>query len=380
MKEEIISKDITRKDLENVGKQFGYTGEIEKITPIKTGHINETFLVQYNDGEETKKYIFQSINTIVFKQPQVVMANISATTKHIRKKFEEQGIFSERRVLHFSQASDGLYYYEDEKHRFWRSYIYVDFAQTYNESQDTKLLYNSGLAFGKFQRQLSDFPMETLQDTIPDFHNTEVRFKQLREAIDNDAMGRADSVQKEIEFFNQRKSLASRLVNLQKEGKLPLRVTHNDTKCNNVLIDNETGEGICVIDLDTVMPGLSVYDFGDAIRSCGTSAAEDEKDLEKVHFVKANFEAFTKGFIEASEGCFTKEEIDNMVYGAIIMTMECGSRFLADYLNGDKYFRTTREGHNLDRTRTQMKLVTEMEQIIDELNGIVQKEAAKTAK
>lgn len=378
MGEEVISHGIKRKEIEAAGRVFGREGEIIEISPIITGHINETFKVTYRNGDKLEKYTFQAINTNVFKKPDEVMSNISSVTGFIRDKYTALGESYERRVLEFQQVVEtGLYYFIDNENHFWRVYRYVDGASTYNEAPNPEILYNAGLSFGKFQMMLSDFPMETLHETIPDFHNTEARYAQLDQAVADNKAGRIDEVQSELAFFEQRREIASRFNNLQKAGDLPLRVTHNDTKCNNVLIDDETGEGICVIDLDTVMPGLSVNDFGDAIRSCSNSAAEDEKDLSKVYFKRENFDAFARGFLEASSRALTQCEIDNMVWGAIMMTLECGSRFLADYLNGDTYFRTTRPGQNLDRCRTQMKLVEEMEKMFDSLNETVQSEAAK---
>ena len=378
MGEEFISHGITRTEIEATGRVFGRKGEITEIVPIITGHINETFKVVYRNGDAVEKYTFQAINTNVFKKPDEVMSNISAVTEYIRNKYVSMGESYDRRVLEFQKAEEtGLYYYIDEENHFWRVYKYVDNASTYNEAPNTDSLYNAGRSFGKFQMLLSDFPMDTLFETIPDFHNTAARYDQLDQAIAADQAGRVSEVQEEIAFFEERRKIASRFNDLQKEGKLPLRVTHNDTKCNNVLIDDQTGEGVCIIDLDTVMPGLSVNDFGDAIRSCSNSAAEDEKDLSKVYFKRENFDAFARGFLEASSQALTPCEIDNMVWGAIMMTLECGSRFLADYLNGDTYFRTTRPGQNLDRCRTQMKLVSEMEKMFDSLNETVHTEAAK---
>ena len=306
------------------------------------------------------------------------MNNIIAVTHFMREKLESKGICPDRRILHFHKVvDDDKYYCIDNNNHFWRIYDFVDNSCSYDETDNPCMIYNAGVAFGDFQRLLSDFPIERLTETIPYFHNTVERFSQLEKAIYEDKMGRVESVAKEIEFYRARAEHANHLIDLQNSGFLPTRVTHNDTKCNNVLIDNQTDEAICLIDLDTVMPGLSAFDFGDAIRSCTNTAAEDERDLEKVHFSITNFEAFTKGFIGASGGFFTEHEVDNMVWGARLMTLECGSRFLADYLNGDVYFKTDRSGHNLDRARTHIKLLTEMEEQLSVLEEIVQREAVK---
>lgn len=362
------------KELENIFVNFGMDGCIISAEPIKTGHINDTLCVNFRHscGKEVL-YTVQNINTYVFKKPEIVMSNIMAVTEYLRSQYEAEGIPSERRVLEFFRTKDGCDFYRDENGRCWRIYKYIDKASTYNNVSDLKLLCSAGKAFGDFQKRLSSFPMDKLQDTIPDFHNTPSRYEQLKNAIEKDPVGRASSVRDEIEFFKEREEAAGSIYKLQLEGKLPLRVTHNDTKYNNVLIDNESREAVCIIDLDTVMPGLSVHDFGDAIRFATASAEEDEKDLSKVYMNIDSFDAFSKGFISTVKGFLNQYELDNMVMGAKLMTLECAVRFLTDYINGDVYFKTAYPDHNLDRARTQIKLVSDMENKEAEMQSIIKK-------
>lgn len=370
MKETVYS----REELETICAQFAVKGKLETIEPIKTGHINDTMCVTFLRDDGTRKsYTLQSINTYVFKKPEVVMNNIMAVTDYLCDQYHAEGLHASRHVLKFFKTVDGRNFYRDPKGRCWRIYLFVGNASTYNNVSDPVLLFNAGKAFGEFQKRLSDFPMDKLEDTIPNFHNTPDRYRQLKEAIAENASGRADSVKAEIEFFLEREEDSATLYDLQQKGEIPLRVTHNDTKYNNVLIDDDTHEAICVIDLDTIMPGLSVHDFGDAIRFATATAPEDEKDLSKVHMDINSFDAFAKGFIGTAKGFFTQAELDNMVMGAKLMTLECAVRFLTDYINGDVYFKTDYPEHNLDRARTQIKLVSEMEEKETSMQEIVRK-------
>jgi hypothetical protein len=280
---------------------------------------------------------------------------------------------AKREVLTIIKTIDNNNFHIDKNGDFWRAYIFIDDATCYQIVEKPEHFYKSAKAFGKFQNQLSDFNADTLFEAIPNFHNTEKRFETFLKALDQDKFDRAQNVKPEIKFALERKADASILVNLLREHKLPLRVTHNDTKLNNVMIDNITGEGICVIDLDTVMPGLSLYDFGDSIRFGANPALEDEKDLSKVFMDLDLFELYSKGFLEEAGKSLTPTEIEYLSFSAKIMTLECGIRFLTDYLNGDTYFKIHREGHNLDRCRTQFKLVSDMEDKMDQMNDIVKK-------
>lgn len=359
--------------LTEVFSHFGLNGSPEDIREIKTGHINQTCVASLNG----KKYTVQTINTYVFPHPYEVMENILSVTDYLRAKTAENGGDTEREVLHFYRTEDGKGCWKDGDGKFWRIYDYIDRAVSYDIADNLQVLTDAALAFGTFQKLLADFPGSQLHETIVDFHNTEKRFANLEQGILRDAAGRAGSVPEEIEFFRSRGKVASYLTDRIKSGELPLRVTHNDTKFNNILIDAETGKPLCVIDLDTIMPGLAAYDFGDAIRFCTNSAAEDEPDLSKVRFCIDKFDAFTKGFIGGADGFFSEAEVDSMAWGALLMTLETGSRFLLDYLDGDCYFHTEYPEHNLVRARTQMQLALQMEQQFDAMQEIVHRYASQ---
>lgn len=331
------------------------------------GHINHTLKISTDTGAE---YILQRINKYVFKDPGKVMENASAVTNYLQKKLSDP-----RYCLHFIPADNGTFCHEDEDGEFWRMYDYVGgFCLDMPESDED--FYQSAVAFGRFQHQLSDFPADTLYETIPEFHNTIDRFRQLKESIAADAMGRLSSVQEEVEFALQQEEMGSVLQKMRESGELPLRVTHNDTKLNNVLLDRNTRQCLCVLDLDTVMPGLSVHDFGDSIRFGAATAAEDETDLTKVTMDLHLFEVYTKGFLEAAT-TLTDKEVEMLPLGALTMTLEVGIRFLKDYLDGDLYFKTSYPEHNLVRARTQLKLVADMHTKWNEMNNIVKKVAAQ---
>ncbi len=360
--------------LNQVGTAFGIEGEIIRTEQIDTGHINQTHYVLYRrkDGTEAG-YTFQQINTYVFKNPKKMMDNIGRVTKHIRDKVRAEGGDPFREVLHFLRAKNDERFFEMPDKSVWRVYNFIDGARTYDTATDTKVLQNAGEAFGLFQKRLADFPMDTLYETIPDFHNTEKRFNNLFDAIQEDPLKRASEVKDDIEYFKKNFELAKTFNKLLSDRKICLRVTHNDTKYNNILIDDKTGKALCVIDLDTVMPGLAAFDFGDAIRFAASSAAEDEKDLSKVYLDIEKYEAFTKGFIGASEGFFTDTETEYMALGARMMTLETAARFLEDYIRGDKYFRTHYSGQNLVRSRCQAQLARSMEKEYDTMRTIVEK-------
>lgn len=349
---------------------FGLGKKKTEIKELKAGNINDTFLVTAYNGD-VNQYIFQKINTYVFKEPEKVMFNIAEISRHIENKLgsEEKELY--RKMLCFLHATNGNNYYVDKNGGFWRAYKYIDRAFTYDYPDTNDILYSIGYEFGQFQMMLSDFDASVLYDTIPDFHNTKKRMNDLFSAVGQDVCGRAGSVKKEIGFFSEIRKKASELSELAEKGVLPIRVTHNDTKCNNVLFDDETKKPVAVIDLDTVMPGLSVHDFGDAVRSAASTVSEDERDLTKVSLDLGRYEAFTKGFISQAAGHLSRSEIDNMVLGALTITWELASRFLADYINGDIYFKTRYEGHNLDRARCQIALAKDMEKKFDQMNDIV---------
>ena len=359
------------KEAKDIIQFFRISGEISSIEPMNSGHINTTSKVSVVDNGETNLYTVQAINTNVFKDPEGVMSNIVKVTAHIKAKIQEAGGDTKRGVLTVIMTKDDKSFYVDDEGTYWRIYRYIDKSHTQNKVEDPKTLYNAGLGFGNFQNQLADFPKEDLVETIVDFHNTPVRYQQLLDAIANNPKGRVENCQEEIKFFKDRVNELGRLTALQAEGKIPLRVTHNDTKFNNILIDDFTNEAISVIDLDTVMPGLVTSDFGDAIRFATNTAAEDEADLSKVGISLELFDAFAKGFLKALDGKLNETEMDNLAWGAKIMTMECGMRFLADYINGDVYFKIHRENHNIDRARNQIALAKSMEENFDKMQEII---------
>ncbi|PWM47021.1 MAG: mucin desulfatase [Clostridiales bacterium] len=360
--------------LKQVGTAFGIKGEIIKTVQIDTGHINQTHFVLYKEEDGTEKgYTFQEINTYVFKNPKKMMDNIGKVTKHIRDKVREEGGDPYREVLHFLRAKNDERFAVMPNDRVWRVYNFIDGARTYDVANDNEVLQNAGEAFGIFQKRLADFPMDTLYETIPNFHNTEKRFNDLFEAVEEDPFGRVCEVKDDIEYLRSNFELAKTFNKLLADGKICLRVTHNDTKYNNILIDDKTGKALCVIDLDTVMPGLAAFDFGDAIRFAACSTVEDEKNLSKVYIDMSKYEAFTKGFIGASNGFFTDTEVEYMALGARMMALETTSRFLEDYIRGDKYFRVHYKGQNLVRSRCQAELSRSMEKEYDNMRAIVEK-------
>ncbi len=354
-----------------VSELFQKEGKTLSCTPYGCGHINDTYLLECEGG---KKYLLQRINNKVFPNVEGLMNNIVSVTIYLRERITENGGNPDRQTLTPIPLKNGGWY-KEEVGGFWRMFIFIDDALTLQSPEEPNDFYNAGCAFGNFQSLLADFPADTLCEVIEGFHNTAKRFGQLEEAIKNDAAGRVAEVAEEIEFAKARKADCSVLVDMLARGELPLRVTHNDTKLNNVLLDPVTKEPVAVVDLDTVMPGLSLYDYGDSIRFGASTAAEDEKDLSKVECDLSLFEAYTKGFLSQCGKSLTENEIDMLAFSAKILTLECGLRFLADHINGDTYFKIHREGHNLDRCRTQFKLVADMESKMDEMKAIVKKYA-----
>lgn len=336
-------------------------------TSYGNGHINDTYLCG-----NPQEYILQKINSNIFKSPQDVMENIAAVTEHLAKKIKENGGNPERETLNIIKTIDGENFYKAKDGNYYRMYRFVGGTITKERAEKPEDLYNAAKAFGRFQNMLADFPAETLHETIPDFHNTKVRINTFKDAVKNDKMGRAKDVQKEIDFALSLEKEMGTVVDLLESGEIPLRVTHNDTKLNNILFDAKTEDAICVIDLDTVMPGSLLYDFGDALRFAGSSGDEDEKDLSKIYFMTDMFEAFTRGFLEELSPSITEKEKELLPFSIKLLTYECGIRFLGDYLDGDVYFKIHRDGHNLDRARTQLKLVADIESKMDEMKKIIE--------
>lgn len=354
-------------------ESFQFQGACVECIPYGSGHINDTFRITCEDNGTTRRYILQRMNKNIFLNPEELMENVVGVTSWLNKKIQENGGNPERETLNIVPTKDEKAFYVDEDGEYWRAYLFIEGATTYDLVQNKEDFYQSAVAFGHFQGLLADYPAETLHETIVNFHNTVDRFAKFKKAVEEDACGRVKDVQEEINFVLEREKLAHILCDMQAEKKIPLRVTHNDTKLNNIMIDDETRKAICVIDLDTVMPGLAVNDFGDSIRFGASTGEEDERDLSKVSCSMELFDLYTKGFIEGCNGSLTKEELDMLPIGAMTMTYECGMRFLTDYLEGDHYFKVHREGHNLDRCRTQFKLVKDMEEKLEQMNEIVNK-------
>lgn len=346
---------------------FAYFGdEVKACDPYGNGHINDTFLVIAD-----RRYILQRMNHMIFTDPARMMDNILGVTDHIRKKTAEAEGDVKRCTLTVIPTRAGEKFFVDSIGSYWRLYEFVEGTVTREAVEDPKDFYTCAVAFGQFQRSLADYDAEKLYPTIKDFHNTPDRYAKLMAAIKKDAAGRAASVSEEIAFAMEREEFCGVLERARVEGSLPLRVTHNDTKLNNILFDSETGAPVCVIDLDTVMSGYSVNDFGDSIRFGANTAAEDETDLSKVTLDMELFALYAKGFIEGCGGRLTDEELSLLPEGAIMMTLECGMRFLTDYLDGDVYFRIHREGHNLDRCRNQFALVADMEKKLSLMRKVI---------
>ena len=367
---EVKFMETITNELRTIVEQFPFGGEIVLIEKTGSGLINSTYKLTSTDGNQDFKYILQQINTNVFRNPDELMSNIMNVTGFLRNKIAADGGNPQRETLTFLYTKDNAPYYRDSQDRCWRAYAYIGGCYTCDSVDGPVKAERSGKAFGRFQSLLADYPIDNLFETIPDFHNTPVRFETFKNAVEADVCGRLKDVKAEVEFALSREKDASRLTDLLKEGKLPVRVTHNDTKINNVLFDNITNDAFCVIDLDTIMPGLFLYDFGDAIRAGGTTADENEKDLSKYSLSLELYEGFAKGFLSQAAKALTETEVENMAFSAKLMALECGIRFLTDYLSGDTYFKTEYPEHNLVRTRTQFKLVADVEKNLDKMNEI----------
>ncbi len=366
---------MNRKFTDGIKKEvianFKIKGTYVRDNAYGSGHINDTFLVEFLEKEESHLYILQRINHEIFKRPEHLIENIVGVTTYLRKEIIKNGGDPERETLNLISTKSGRKFYQDDSGNYWRMYQFITDATSFDEVKKPDDFYQSAVSFGHFQCMLANYPAETLHETIVGFHDTEQRLQTLKEAVKKDNYNRVALASEEIRFVLERESDASVLNRMIGNKELPIRVTHNDTKLNNIMIDNKTGKGICVIDLDTVMPGLAIHDFGDSIRFGASTAAEDEVDLNKVSCNMELFKLYTKGFIEGCKGALTDTEIKMLPFGAKIMTYECGMRFLTDYLEGDTYFKISREQHNLERARTQFKLVADMELKWDIMNQIV---------
>ncbi len=368
-----MRKESKKGKKEAIGN-FRFNGQLISEQPYGSGHINDTYLLVFEEPEKGQnKKILQRMNIQIFKRPVELMENIRNVTAYLRERIMEKGGDPERETLNLVFSLDGKPYYIDSEGGYWRAYQFITGASCYDQVKKPEDFYESAYSFGNFQRMLAEYPADTLYETIPGFHDTKARFAAFKKAVEADAFGRAEAVRKEINFAYAHEDITGVLGEMLEKKEIPLRVTHNDTKLNNIMIDDVTGKGICVIDLDTVMPGLAVNDFGDSIRFGASTAAEDETDLDKVHCDMDLFEVYTKGFIEGCGGSLTARELEMLPMGAKVMTFECGLRFLSDYLEGDHYFKIHRAGQNLDRCRTQFKLVEDMEKKWDIMSKIVRK-------
>lgn len=341
-----------------IGK-FSVAGELVSCERYGEGHINDTFKVTMDDCGREVHYILQRINNCLFPDVDRLMHNIELVTEFCRKSVIERGGDPMRECLTLIRTKDGASYICEDGNYF-RMYVFIEGATTYQSVRDPRDFYESAVAFGNFANLLAKFDASQLYEVLPDFHNTKVRYENFLRAVEKDVCGRAEEVRSEIDWVKEHSDLCGKIVDKIASGEIPLRVTHNDTKLNNVMLDDATGKGLAVIDLDTVMPGSLCYDFGDSIRFGCNSAAEDEPDTEKAHFVFDLYKTYLDGYLSAVGNSATQEEKENLPTGAVLMTYECGMRFLTDYLEGDVYFRTHRARHNLERTRTQFKLVDEM--------------------
>ena len=357
----------SKHDVRDVARHFQIYGEFRSAEPYGSGHINDTYCAIFDQAGTVTRYILQRINHNIFKKPVSLMENIQRVTTHLAGKMSGEPDFS-RRVLTLIPVRNGLFYHHDEQGNYWRAYLFIEKAKTYDAVESAGQAFEAARAYGRFQKRLADLPAPRLHDTIPDFHHTPKRFAALVKAIENDAANRAGLAKAEIDFALQRAAIVDVLIN----AKLPERVTHNDTKFNNVMLDDVTGEGVCVVDLDTLMPGLTLYDFGDMVRTTTSPAKEDELDLTRVAMQMPMFEALLKGYLTFAVDFLTPAEKRLLAFSGKLITFEIGLRFLTDFLGGDTYFKVHRNGHNLDRCRTQFKLVESIEHQEAQMNKLVE--------
>ena len=363
-------------DIKNVIKNFCVAGEYERAEPYGNGHINDTYAVNFINGRvkingapdteiPVERVLMQRINQFVFKDPEKLMENVEKVTRFLKDKIVAKGGDYLRETLNLIPSLENKSFYKDTDGNYWRVYLFIENCNSYETVSSGRFMYSAGRAFGNFQKLLSDFPAEILHESIPNFHHTPKRYDTFIESLAADKFNRAKDVQPEIDFIKQRETDTHIIQNLIESGEMPLRVTHNDTKINNVMFDKETNEPVCVVDLDTIMPGSMLFDFGDSVRFGANPAAEDERDLSIVNFKKEYYDEYKNGFLEELGKSATDKEKQLLPVGAKLMTLENGIRFLTDYLNGDVYFKTHRPGQNLDRARTQLKLVSDMEKIFN---------------
>ena len=362
----------TLERLQRMAGKMCVKGKFIEGIPFGSGHINDTYRLAFEeDNGKVHLYTFQGINHHVFPNPPEVMENIDRVTTHLAEKIAADKSGKRRDTIRLLKTTDGKPYCFDSDGNFWRAYHFVDDVNSYDMLSTPEQAYQIAKSFGEFQCDLADLPGKRLNETIKDFHHTPRRYRQLWDAVKSDPVGRVKDVSRELDIFHSLEDECSTLVRALEEGAIPERVTHNDTKCNNILLDNKTGEGACVIDLDTVMPGLVHYDFGDMVRGGTGTTAEDEPDYSKVHMRMEMFEGLLKGYLESARKFLTKEEIELLPLSGKIITLEIGTRFLADYINGDIYFKTSRPAHNLDRARVQIALAQSIGEAMPQLMKMI---------
>lgn len=363
-----------RQEIEAIASRFAIEGRLIGVEPFGGGHINDSYVLTLEQGDAARRYLLQRINDAVFAEPALVMENIQRVTAHLGEKLRASGASdADRRVLQLVPSTIGEPFIERDSGDYWRLYWFIESAVSHQSVSTPHHAYEAGRAFGEFQRLLADLAGARLNETIPDFHNTPMRIAALQRAVEADAYGRVKAARPEINFAKARDEIADALLNLSSFGDIPERTTHNDAKISNVLFDRISGEAVCVVDLDTVMPGLSLYDFGDMVRSMATTAAEDERDLSKVELRLELFEAVARGYLGETHAMLTPAEREHLVLAGKLITLEQGVRFLTDFLSGDTYYKTTRPNQNLDRCRTQFKLVEEMERKTGAMDKIVER-------
>ena len=358
---------IDEQSVAAAARAFKLDGEFRSAKAYGSGHIHDTYCATFDDGEREERIILQCINTAIFTDPVAVMENIERVTGHLRSRLTREADVG-RRALQLIRARAGTCWHVDGEGRYWRGYRFIEGAQTYDAVNSPAQAFEAAKAFGEFQRLLANLPGSRLHESIADFHNTRKRFEALERAVGDDVAKRCAEAREEIAFAMSRRAIATALLS----AELPERVTHNDTKLNNVLLDDETGEGICVIDLDTVMPGFAAYDFGDMVRTMTCPAAEDERDLSRVAMDFELFEAVLRGYLEGTGNFLTARERESLIAGAKVIVFEQGIRFLSDHLAGDAYYKVGRPGQNLDRCRTQFKLLESIERQQDEMLLLLQ--------
>ena len=357
-----------------IAMKFAIEGKLTRAEEIETGHINSTWKVGFegDDGVE-RRFILQRINAAVFENPMAVMKNVERVTRHINERVMRTKKDLSGQTLALYPGRDGKFWVPDEGDGIWRCYNFIEGCRTYDVVENERQAYQAARAFGAFQDLVSDLSPELLEETIPGFHDTRARFERLMTVVEADACGRVGGVAEEIAFIRERERDVDRVLELLKAGEIPLRITHNDTKINNVMIDVESEEAVCVIDLDTVMPGSVLYDFGDMVRTAVSPAEEDETDLSKIAVRMPIFEALVEGYLSSAGGFLNEAELANLAFSAKLITLEVAMRFLTDHLEGDRYFKIHHEGHNLERCRSQLKLVELLEEKMGEMEGVVER-------